>query len=62
MQFGDDESMEKKAKAKAKREEKRTGEAQDWEDYIETTEDGPLFKMSFYRSVFTPETCTFRPD
>ncbi|GAA6022649.1 hypothetical protein JCM8202_005034 [Rhodotorula sphaerocarpa] len=49
--FGDDESMEKKAKAKAKREEKRTGEAQDWEDYIETTEDGPLFKMSFYRVI-----------
>lgn len=51
MQYGDEESLEKKAKLKAKRIAKDTGEAQDWEDFLERGEDGPLFKMSFYRCV-----------
>ncbi|GAA5992067.1 hypothetical protein JCM10908_000725 [Rhodotorula pacifica] len=49
--YGDEESLEKKAKAKAKRVQKDTGEAQDWEDFLERGEDGPLFKMSFYRVI-----------
>lgn len=51
MQYGDEESLEKKAKLKAKRQQKSTGEAQDWEDFLETGEDGPLFKMCWYRYV-----------
>ncbi|GAA5965007.1 hypothetical protein JCM8115_005679 [Rhodotorula mucilaginosa] len=49
--YGDEESLEKKAKLKAKRIAKDTGEAQDWEDFLERGEDGPLFKMSFYRVI-----------
>ncbi len=51
LQYGDEESLEKNAKAKAKRIAKSSGEAQDWEDFLERGEDGPLFKMSFYRYV-----------
>lgn len=51
VQYGDEESLEKKAKAKAKRIAKDTGEVQDWEDFLERGENGPLFKMSFYRYV-----------
>jgi flavodoxin len=39
------EVLDQKAKLKAKRIAKDTGEAQDWEDFLERGEDGPLFKM-----------------
>ncbi|GAA5866871.1 hypothetical protein JCM3774_004583 [Rhodotorula dairenensis] len=57
--YGDEESLEKKAKEKARRAQKSTGEAQDWEDFLERGEDGPLFKMSFYR-VIIDEAQTIR--
>lgn len=45
LQFADEENLEKKAKRAAK----KADDPEAWEDFLAPHEDGPLFKMGFYR-------------